>query len=462
MVNATFSIFSEADSAGWAEAFAALLREGGSNRADIADSLNAAFDGDADVLILNLDPARETTTLSSDRIEALKRRRIIAMAPGADWLCAQLDEIEFRGGNLTNDMTMLVADSDLLGKQSAEPIRPFREVQDTPPEAWTPQTPRVYFSSSIADYRPGVDDILVPEYSKDSAVVVRQANFVLAGVRAHPDEWSAQYRAFIRRVADALAERPLEDLEPIVVERQIHPPGAVQFELTPITGAQDGSHRNFHYRFDRPTAFTATLEHAGSNAMMLMFSGGKKHLHWTRADTEDGKTLTIAVNIGEKAIRAVGYRHWLLAVQNFDHENPCSAKLTVRYDTEDSGSTVRPLPGNASFEYVNGVAWDLTPCRRDRCCRTTPPARTVRHHRGHRCGASGSGARARIRELGESRGARRLGAGFRHARWHLWRHQIRRAGQGAVRRVVHVGATHRVCRGLHGRTSPCPDQCLAG
>ena len=358
MKKATFSIFSEADSSGWADAFAALLREGGSNQVDIAGSLDAAFDGDADVFILNLNPARDTT-LSSDRIEALKRRRIIAMAPGADWLCAQLDEIEFRGGNLTNDMTMLVADSDLLGEQSAEPIRPFREIQETPPEAWTAQTPRVYFSGGIADYRPGVDDILVPEQHEDCAVVVRQANFVFAGVKAHPDEWSEQYRALIQRVAEALAERPVEDLEPIVVERQIHPPGAVQFELSPITREQDGSNRSFYFRFERPTAFTATLEHAGSNAMAMYFGGGKKHLHASRVDTEDGKTLTIHANIGEDAIRAVGYRHWLLGVQNFDPENPCSAKLTVRYDTENSGSTVRALPGSASFEYVNGVAAGL-------------------------------------------------------------------------------------------------------
>ena len=160
-------------------------------------------------------------------------------------------------------------------------------------------------------------------------------------------------------MAEALAERPVEDLEPIVVERQIHPPGAVQFELSPITREQDGSNRSFYFRFERPTAFTATLEHAGSNAMAMFFGGGKKHLHGSRVDTEDGKTLTIHANIGENAIRAVGYRHWLLGVQSFDPENPCSAKLTVRYDAEDSGSTVRALPGNASFEYVNGVAAGL-------------------------------------------------------------------------------------------------------
>ena len=356
MVEATFSIFSDTDSAGWADALAALLREGGPGRVDIADSLDAAFDGDTDVLILNLDPRRDRT-ISADRVEALKRRRIIAMAPGADWLCAQLDEIEFRGGNITNDMTMLVVDSDLLGKRLAEPFRPFSEVQETPLEAWTPKTPRVYFSGSIVDYRPGVDDILVPEQHEDCAVVVRQASFVFAGVKAHPDEWSEQYRALIRRVAFALAERPVEDLVPIVVEREIHPPGAVRFELG---SAASGAHRNFYFRFERPTALTATLEHAGSNAMMMMFSGGKKHLHGTRVDTEDGRTLTIAANIGESAIRSVGYRYWLLGVFNFDRENVCSAKLTVRYDTADSGASVRALPGNASFEYVNGVAWGLS------------------------------------------------------------------------------------------------------
>ena len=357
-MGATYSIFSDADSPGWAEALAELLREGSSTRVDIADSLDAAFDGAADVLILNLDRERDTT-LSAGRIEALKRRRIIAMAPGADWLCDQLDEIEFRGGNLTGDMTMVVTDSALLGKPSADPIRPFRTVQTVPPEAWTPQTPRVYFSGGIADYRPGVDDILVPEHYEDCAVVLRQASFVFAGVQAHPDEWSEPYRALIRGVAAALAGRPVETLEPIVVERQVHPPGSMRLELEAFTGEKSRAHRSFYFRFERPTAFAATLEHSGSNAVAMHFGGGKKHLHGARVDAEDGKTLTIAANIGKDAIRAVGYRYWLLGVLNFDHENACSAKLTVRYDTGDSGATIRALPGNASLEYVNGVVWDL-------------------------------------------------------------------------------------------------------
>ena len=148
-----------------------------------------------------------------------------------------------------------------------------------------------------------MDYILVAEYSVKCAVVMRQANFVYAGVWAHPDEWSGEYRALVRRVALTLAERPIVDLVPLIVERQIHPPGVVQFDLDPITHRESVYSRIFHFRFDRPTAFTASLEHSGSNAMMLHFMGGKKRLHWTRVDTEDGKTLTIAANISAASNR---------------------------------------------------------------------------------------------------------------------------------------------------------------
>ena len=359
MAETSFTIFSDAKIPGWAEGFAELLREGWTGRVDIVDSLDEALDGDAEVLILNLG-RRDDEKLSAERIASLGRRRIIAMAPGADWLCAQLDEIEFRGSNVTADMSMRVVDSDLLGKPVAEdPMRAFKEIQNTPSEEWTPQTPRVYFcAGNVDEYRPAVDYVLVPEKLEQCAVVMRHANFVFAGVRAHPDKWSEQYRALIARIAMALARRPVEDLKPIIVERQIHPPGAVRFDLDPIA-EQGTSHRAFYFRFERPTAFTATLEHAGSDAVMLMFSGGKKYLHATRVDTEDGETMTITVNIGERAIRDLGHRYWSLGVQNFDRENPCSAKLTVRYDVADREETVRALPGNASFEYINGLAWNL-------------------------------------------------------------------------------------------------------
>ena len=41
---------------------------------------------------------------------------------------------------------------------------------------------------------------------------MRQANMVFAGVEAHPDEWSSDYRELIRRACFAVARRPVEDL----------------------------------------------------------------------------------------------------------------------------------------------------------------------------------------------------------------------------------------------------------
>ena len=353
MAEPTFAIFSDSESPGWAEGFAVLLREGPAARVSIAGSLDDAFDDDADVLVLDLG-FRSDERLSPQRIASLGRRRIIAMAPGADWLCAQLDEIEFNGSNVTGDLPMLVVDSALLGKRWVdEPMRPFDEIQDVPSAEWTPRTPRVYFcSGNVAEYRPGVDYILVAEKLETCAAVVRQANFVFAGVQAHPDDYSADYRSLIRRVSFALAARPIEALVPIVVERQVHPPGSIRFELNPASSSENRS-RVFYFRFERPTAFTATLEHTGSGAMMLLFTGDKKGLYWTRQDTETGKTLTIAANISDASIQALGHRYWVLNVTNFDSEHGASAKLTVRYDCEDSKTPIRALPGNAGFEHLN-------------------------------------------------------------------------------------------------------------
>jgi len=352
MAEPTIAIFSDSKIPGWAEGFATLLREGPAARVDIAGSLDDALDGDSDVLVLDLG-LRGDEKLSPERTASLGERRVIAMAPGADWLCAQLDDIEFRGGNVTGDLPMRVVDSVLLGKRRAdEPMRPFNEIQDAPSAEWTPQTPRVYFcSGNVAEYRPGVDYVLVAEKLEICAVVVRQANFVFAGVQAHPDDYSDGYRSLIRRVTFALAARPVEALVPIVVERQVHPPGSIRFELNPASSGENRS-RVFYFRFERPTVFTAALEHTGSDAMMLLFTGDKKGLYATREDTEAGKTLTIAANISAASIKALGHRYWVLNVTNFDVENGAGATLTVRYDGADSQVPIRALPGNAGFEYL--------------------------------------------------------------------------------------------------------------
>lgn len=353
MAKTSFTVFSDANSPGWAEGFAALLREGPAVEVDIVDSLDAAVDAESDVLILNLG-RRDDEELAPYQVGLLQKRRVIAMAPGVDWLCQQLDDLEVQGGMVARgNLPVLLVDSGLLGERSTDvPIMPFAMPQE--------RTLFVHHGgANIDDYRPSVDYILVAEHRQKCAVVMRQANFVYAGVCAHPDKWSMEYRGLMRRVALTLARRPAVDLMPIIVEREIHPPGTVGFDLEPITHHESAHSRIFHFRFDRPTAFTATLEHSRSNAMMLFFMGGKKRLHWTRVDTEDGKTLTIAANISAASNRAVRHRYWILDVTNFDHDHGASAKLTVRYDTVDSEVPILALPGNAGFEHLNRHAQQL-------------------------------------------------------------------------------------------------------
>ena len=361
----TFTIFSDAKIPGWGNGFAKLLREGSAVDVDFADSLDRAIDGESDVLILNLG-RRDDGKLTAEQVALLGKRRVIAMAPGVDWICQQLDDLEVHGGMVSQDLPMVVVDSDLLGERSPKvPINPFAQPQERS-EDWTPQTPLVYWGTTdIDEFRPSVDYIVATEHRDKCAVVMRQANLVYAGVWAHPDEWSVEYRELMRRVALALAQTPVVDLKPLVVERQIHPPGTVRFDLEPLTHHESVDSRFFHFRFDRPTVFTATLEHSGSNAMMLLFSGGKSRLHWTRVDTEDGRTLTITANISAASIRAVRHRYWTLDVTNFDSENGASAKLTVRYDTVDSEGPILALPGNAGFEHLNRHAQQLFRNARD-------------------------------------------------------------------------------------------------
>jgi len=371
----TFTIFSDADIPGWAEAFAALLGEGEPADVGVASTLDAAFDATSDVLILNLQHRREDI-LPAERIETLGRRRIVAMAPGADWIFDQVDELELHGGNITDNLPLVTCDSELLGRwTSAAEIDPFAEVRDIPWPERTARTPCVYFGAgSMADYRPGVDYIAGAGNFDRCAVVMRQANWVFAGVKAHPEEWSSAYRELMRRTCFALARRPVLNLEPIIVERQLLPPGTIEFELD--TG--DADERTFYLRFDRPTAFTATLEHTGSNAMMLLFYGGKKRLHWTREDTAtSGQTLTIAANIGDAAIEGIGHRYWVLTVWNYDRENTASVRLTVAYGTDESEPAIRPLPGNASFEYLCRSALELN--RRARAGDESALARIATH-----------------------------------------------------------------------------------
>ena len=365
----TFTVFSDEVIPGWAGGFARLLSEGSQASVRVASSLEAALDSQTDVLVLALG-RRFDARPSDHQIAHLGNRRIIAMSTAADWLRRQVGALEtVTGMSSGRDHPMISTSSELLGSQAPNrPFHAFKKRHETPLAEFNDLTPMLHFGPTrLTEFRPDIDYIVTLAKPEECAVVMRQASVVYAGVHAHPDEFSAEYRQLIRRVAFALATRPVEPLTPIVVNRQTHPPGTVRFELSRWEGSNDDNMRTFYFRFEQPTVLTATLEHTGSDAMMLLFGGdgGTRQLHWTRVDSESGETLTIAANINQQALEALGHRHWELQVVNFDRDKSGTAKLTVRYDTPGSDTRLAPLAGDDGVETLNWRAHALFLAARD-------------------------------------------------------------------------------------------------
>ncbi|MDE0690717.1 MAG: hypothetical protein OXI55_00570 [Gammaproteobacteria bacterium] len=369
MAATTFTIFSDEVIPGWAEGFARLLSEESQATVGVVSSLEAALDSRTDVLVLALG-RRFDARPSDHQIARLGNRRIIAMSTAADWLRRQVGALETRTGMSSGrDHPMISTNSELLGNQASNlPFHAFKKRYETPLAEFNDLTPMLHFGPTrLTEFRPDIEYIVTLAEPAECAVVMRQASVVYAGVHAHPDEFSAEYRQLIRRVALALATRPVEPLAPIVVNRQMHPPGTVRFELSRWEGSNDDNMRTFHFRFEQPTVLTATLEHTDSDAMMLLFSGdgGTGRLHWTRVDSEAGETLTIAANINQQAIESLGHRYWELQVVNFDRDKGGTAKLTVRYDTPGSDARLAPLAGDDGLETLNWRAHALLLAARD-------------------------------------------------------------------------------------------------
>ena len=356
------TVYSDVD--GVAVAIAQLL---GDASVTVAQTIEDALDSASEVLVLDLH--RRLDHLEPERLAKLKYRKLVLLGPEADWLCRGL-ELEIGDGYVTREAVPLrIADSALLAGRLGESTRhaaiePFAR-QPAIGSLFDRGKPHLHFSYVEDAMKLGatggfVDVILARAEpgGERHAVVARQANCVVAGVAAAPTEWSRAYREFFGCVVVALAERELEEPEPAVVPRQVQPPGIVRFDLEPLSveSSDDGTfQRLFYFQFDQPTVMTATLRHHGSDAMMLLFQGGRKQLYFTREDTESGETLTIATTIRQPGIDALAGRYWTLDVTNFDQSRRAWAELTVRYDAL-AGGAIRPVPSDASFEHFHWFA----------------------------------------------------------------------------------------------------------
>ncbi len=351
----TRTVFSDAESA--AQAFGELL---GESNVTVVESFEEALESTDEVLVLDLHVRRNKPLPESKRDE-LKARKLVVTGPWADELCRELD-LEIGGGNRIAGQPLRVLDSALLGPTGSasgeNSIEPFAEPDaPTGPDGWRDQClafrhiPEELRSRGDSGF---VEILLAPvDRGDEVAIVAREANCVFAGVTAHPRRWSDAYRRVFARFVSALADRDHDEYRPAIVPMPLHLPGTVRFALAASTGFW--ANRECYFALDRPTVFTATLKHHGSDEVALVFSGGRQQLYWTREDGGQDETLTIALTIGEPAVDAMKGRYWQLLVDNHDMEHAMSAELTVRYDALEGGA-IRPLPSDASFEHTHWFA----------------------------------------------------------------------------------------------------------
>lgn len=175
-----------------------------------------------------------------------------------------------------------------------------------------------------------VDVIARKSDNMNYAPIVAQNHHVLFGLSGVPQSWTKEYRALFLEIASAL--RTQEKKAFAKAEHALLGPGKHAIALAQGLSTKQLSGKTYYFQFTKPTTFTATLEHDGSNSMMMLFMGQKGRLHWTRQDSRNGEPMSIFVEITADDIKRMGENYWTLKVNNFDANNASSCVLDVRYE----------------------------------------------------------------------------------------------------------------------------------
>ena len=281
----------------------------------------------ADVLILFIgdDPSLE---LNDELEQHLKQRKVI----GIGYTAAQLFEalrLEIKGGACAHYGTVApkikVEESELIQTPPFEgPIRPVQ----LSPKAMNLD----HFAMHIprySDLLSVVDVIARAEDDENYAPIVRQGNYVLIGLVAPPEIWTPEYRELFRNIAIALHERKAEQFSR--AQWNLTKPGTYDFALAEGFSTNTAFAKEFYFRFSKLTTFSATLQHEGSDSMMLLFMGEKNREHWTREDAKEGEVLEISIDITEEDLKEIEDWYWVLDVTNFDRAHTAECSLRIEY-----------------------------------------------------------------------------------------------------------------------------------
>ena len=341
MQRKAITLFTDIESENLVRSFGELLDPDAVQR---VPSLEAAARTPSDLLILYLPKLnREERVVPAELIDDLKRKKILAIGFTAGRLFDELDlQIGARHG---------VMHEDPLPKVRAEHSKLLGDPELGSFEALAgPMREAHHVCSVVSDIAPFVDVIAAGEWDWPTTmgVLLRQGTFAYAAIADVPENWAAEYRSLFRRTAHALAASAFEAPR---FEMPTTPPGIIHMRIPPVT--EEEAERTFYFKLEQPTTFTATLEHTGTRAAMLMFYGEKESLYATRKDAEYGEPLIVTANISRQAIEKNAERYWILHVCNFDQDNAADITLSIRYNAAGANEpTIQSLPSDLSHEFL--------------------------------------------------------------------------------------------------------------
>ncbi len=311
-VSARFVVYSsEKDAEFRSSLFRVLRGKEKVTRLEKAETIEKAVASEADVLVLVL-PKYELPKLEKGTLEALKKRKIIGIGFGAAQLFGQLG-LEINGGNCAHGVagppSIVICTSKLMGEpKNAKPLLVLREAAEPEPDARKADFFAVFRPPS--EEKSSVVDVIA-RWTSDAnyAPIVRQGNCVLIGIPVPSTRWTEPYAELIREMCLALHERKLEAYS--TARREVTKPGTYEFKLAKRGSIDPPFTKAFYFHFTEAKRFSAQLEHAGSDSVMLLFTGlDENRMHWTRRDARQQETIKITTDISREDIEKLGDRYW--------------------------------------------------------------------------------------------------------------------------------------------------------
>ncbi len=326
-----FVIYASAEDAPMGTSLLRILHDQESvTRIEKTQSIDRAAESEADVIVV-VAPRRRQLDVSKETLNRLKGRKIIGIGYGAAELFGEMG-LEIEGGNcahFTSAPDLKVVSSRLLGDRPA--IKTFSILKDDVDLNIGPRGTDIFamhLPPTSLDAKQ-LDAIARMGQQFNYTPIVRQRNCVLIGIPVPARLWSEEYANLVREVCRKLQARELEEFSEL--QRQLTKPGTYEFELAELGNANKPYGKMFYFRYDSPIQFKATLEHSGSNSVMLLFMGEKKRIHWTRRDAKQEEPLEIDIEITADDIRQLEGKHWSLKVTNFGR-SAAKCKLTISAD----------------------------------------------------------------------------------------------------------------------------------